>query len=222
VRFVVRVDGTLSDIKIIHGVHPVLDAEALRAINQSGKWIPAKKQGRIVPVWITFPVNFQLSDNVNKQVTDSTFKYSVSYSRPKDSIFNKESSKSEKMELSEQLEYYMYESFTLGWFNSDAFRGLPTVNQTITAEGIGKISIYALMTKFRILLTGYKRNNHFIINNIPLNDPFIAIAIKKIGDKVYLAKKKAAISSHPIVLDDFKEIKLEDLGKEIAEIKKEK
>jgi len=60
ISFVVDVDGSLKDIKVMRSVDPELDKEALRVVSDSPNWTPGKQQGKVVKVRYTFPVNFQL------------------------------------------------------------------------------------------------------------------------------------------------------------------
>ena len=70
VRFVVREDGSISDARVLHGVHPLLDAEALRLVNAMPKWKPGMQDGKPVAVRYTVPVVWQHSRN---------YKYSSAY-----------------------------------------------------------------------------------------------------------------------------------------------
>lgn len=58
--FKVGKDGVLTDVKVIRGVDPSLDKEAMRVVKMSPKWEPGKQRDRAVPVTYTFPVIFQL------------------------------------------------------------------------------------------------------------------------------------------------------------------
>ncbi|XZF15846.1 TonB family protein [Chitinophagaceae bacterium MMS25-I14] len=60
IRFVVEKDGGISDATVIKGVHPVLDAEALRVVNSMPKWKPGVNKGKPVPVYFFLPVTFKL------------------------------------------------------------------------------------------------------------------------------------------------------------------
>lgn len=60
VQFVVEKDGTLTDIKIVRGVFPSIDAEALRIIKSSPKWKPGLQNGRMVRVQYSVPIRFSL------------------------------------------------------------------------------------------------------------------------------------------------------------------
>ena len=67
VEFSVETDGSVSNAKVIRGVDPLLDAEALRVINASPKWTPAKMCGKPVRVKYVFPVDFRLEKQLEKQ-----------------------------------------------------------------------------------------------------------------------------------------------------------
>ena len=59
-QFVVGADGKVSNVKVLRGVDPSLDKEAVRVVQSSPKWTPGKQRDRAVKVTYTFPVIFQL------------------------------------------------------------------------------------------------------------------------------------------------------------------
>ncbi len=59
-QFKVNANGTVSDVKVLRGVDPSLDKEAVRVVSSSPKWEPGRQRDRAVPVTYTFPVIFQL------------------------------------------------------------------------------------------------------------------------------------------------------------------
>ncbi len=59
-QFTVEKDGTVTKVKVLRGVDPSLDKEAVRVVSSSPKWKPGKQRDRAVPVTYTFPVIFQL------------------------------------------------------------------------------------------------------------------------------------------------------------------
>ena len=59
-QFVVGADGKVSNVKVVRGVDPALDKEAVRVVQSSPKWTPGKQRDRAVKVTYTFPVIFQL------------------------------------------------------------------------------------------------------------------------------------------------------------------
>ncbi len=61
VEFTIDKSGNLIDAKVVRGVDPSLDNEALRVIRSSPKWVPGKQRGKTVKVKYTFPVGFKLN-----------------------------------------------------------------------------------------------------------------------------------------------------------------
>lgn len=59
-QFTVYTDGTVRDVKVLRGVDPAIDKEAVRVVSSSPKWTPGKQRDRNVKVTYTFPVIFQL------------------------------------------------------------------------------------------------------------------------------------------------------------------
>jgi protein TonB len=62
-QFVVRTDGSLSDIQVARSVPgaSMLDKEAIRVLKlTSGKWKPAQQNGKPVSCRMNFPVSFVL------------------------------------------------------------------------------------------------------------------------------------------------------------------
>lgn len=48
ITFVVEEDGTITNTQLVRGIGGTCDEEALRVVNLSPKWVPGKKDGRIV------------------------------------------------------------------------------------------------------------------------------------------------------------------------------
>lgn len=59
-QFTVGADGKVFGVKVLRGVDPSLDKEAVRVVSMSPKWKPGKQRDRAVKVTYTFPVIFQL------------------------------------------------------------------------------------------------------------------------------------------------------------------
>ncbi len=58
--FEVDTDGSIKDMKVLHGVYPSIDAEALRMLSIMPRWNPGTQNGRLVRVQITLPMRFSL------------------------------------------------------------------------------------------------------------------------------------------------------------------
>ena len=60
VSFVVEKDGSITEPKVVKGIDPALDEEALRVVNGMPKWIPGSQNGERVRTRYTIPINFRL------------------------------------------------------------------------------------------------------------------------------------------------------------------
>ena len=60
VQFIIEKDGKVSDVRVVKGVDPELDEEAVRVIAASPKWKPGKMGGNRVRSSLTVPVEFRL------------------------------------------------------------------------------------------------------------------------------------------------------------------
>ncbi len=67
VQMVVEKDGTITHAKVVRGIDPLLDAEALRVVSNMPKWKPGKQNGEAVNVKYTLPVMFRLGEDADKK-----------------------------------------------------------------------------------------------------------------------------------------------------------
>lgn len=65
IQFVVTASGKLDNFKIVRGVNPLLDEEALRVLKLSADWTPGKQGGKPVAVYYTLPFRFSLSPSTS-------------------------------------------------------------------------------------------------------------------------------------------------------------
>lgn len=61
VSFIVEKDGSISDVKPVLSVHPLLNKEAVRVVKSMPKWSPGKHNGKPVRVRFNLPVMFKLN-----------------------------------------------------------------------------------------------------------------------------------------------------------------
>ncbi len=71
-NFIVNKDGSISDVNVVQGVDPLLDAEAVRVLSLMPLWKPGKQRGETVKVRFTIPVVFRLKKD--ETVDDKTMK----------------------------------------------------------------------------------------------------------------------------------------------------
>lgn len=59
-EFTIDTKGRVTDVKVLRGVHKLLDKEAVRVVSKSPRWTPGYVNQKPVRVTYTFPVIFQL------------------------------------------------------------------------------------------------------------------------------------------------------------------
>lgn len=66
--FIVRSDGSVTDVKILRGIGSGCDEEALRIVKMMPKWNPGENKGKPVDVAFNLPIKFKLdSDKKDKK-----------------------------------------------------------------------------------------------------------------------------------------------------------
>ena len=61
INFTIEKDGSINEVKVLRGVHPLLDEEAVRVVESFPKWKPGKQKGKTVRVSYNLPLNFVLN-----------------------------------------------------------------------------------------------------------------------------------------------------------------
>ena len=67
-QMIIEKDGSVSNVKVARGVHPLLDKEAVRVIESMPKWTPGKHKGKTVRVQYTIPVVFNIQKDKEESI----------------------------------------------------------------------------------------------------------------------------------------------------------
>ncbi|MBS1530128.1 MAG: energy transducer TonB [Bacteroidetes bacterium] len=59
-NFVIEKNGKVDSIKVTRGVSVDIDAEAIRVLRTSPKWIPGTRHDKPIPYHYSMPLNFQI------------------------------------------------------------------------------------------------------------------------------------------------------------------
>ena len=59
-QMIVGKDGSISNIKVLRSISPLLDAEAIRVVSTMPKWEPGQQGGQAIAVEYTLPIVFKL------------------------------------------------------------------------------------------------------------------------------------------------------------------
>ena len=62
VQFIIAEDGSVSNVSLFSGIHPLLDSVALEAVKSMPKWIPGTSTFKPVAQTIILPVEFSLTN----------------------------------------------------------------------------------------------------------------------------------------------------------------
>lgn len=65
--FIVRANGYISNVEILRGIDPLLDAEAVRVLRTMPRWSPGMQRGIAVDVKYTVPITFRHPKNIKKR-----------------------------------------------------------------------------------------------------------------------------------------------------------
>jgi periplasmic protein TonB len=60
VNFIINEQGKVDKVKVVRGVDPYLDKEAIRVIESLPDWTPGRQRGKAVRVQFTIPISFAL------------------------------------------------------------------------------------------------------------------------------------------------------------------
>ena len=67
IRFIVNTEGFTEGISVLKGVHPLLDAEAVRVVSMLSGFSPGMQGSKAVNVWYMVPVTFSLREEKTPQ-----------------------------------------------------------------------------------------------------------------------------------------------------------
>ena len=72
ISFVIEKDGSVTEVKVMRSVDPIVDNEAVRVVKAMPKWKPGMQKGKPVRVSYVLPINFKLDDNVKRNGLEET------------------------------------------------------------------------------------------------------------------------------------------------------
>jgi periplasmic protein TonB len=68
VTFVLEKDGSISNVRVARGVHPLLDGEAVRVVSSMEDWTPGYLLGKPVRVQYNLPITFSMNGTPPKRI----------------------------------------------------------------------------------------------------------------------------------------------------------
>ena len=70
ITFVIEIDGSISNIKVLRGIGGGCDDEAVRVIRLMPKWTPGKQNGKEVRVQFNMPIKFSFGKKDDDKKND--------------------------------------------------------------------------------------------------------------------------------------------------------
>jgi TonB family protein len=89
VSMVINETGAVTDVKVLRGVHALLDAEALRVVKMLPTWKPGMQNGKVVKTRYNLPIRFSKSDADHQHdgvagISTANYKMSAGFKKTND------------------------------------------------------------------------------------------------------------------------------------------
>ncbi len=189
VSFVIDEFGLIQNPKILRGVHPSLDFEALRAISSTPRWTPGTQNGRAVPVLINVDINFVLEgglpvDENNRITTISEY----------DTLVQNDSVMQKFARINEFMSEFYLRTNKLGWINCDKYYRYPYKSDIKILTDTEYESYFAVFNRNRSIMRPDSYNEKSKIrgfNNIPLYQKVLILGIKFTNEETYFTSFEA-------------------------------
>ena len=221
IEFIVDENGDTKDIKIKRGVHPALDAEAMRVIASFPKWKPAILNAKNVKCRYIFPMNFRIDAGAATVGTPSNFNNNpTNYSATKQEYVKnvvENTTEIDEVEIAD-LEYYVLNSAKLGWINCDRFiPAQKTERLAINETDQTNTTVRLVFKNINSVLGASYLNGEFVFKDFPANEPVVVVGFKKVGNKNFVAIEETSSNSKTLTLS-YKQVSLDELKATIEKI----
>jgi len=195
-NLVVMKDGSLNDIKIIKGVSPYINVEALRVIKKSPNWLPGKIRGKPVNVKQAVSIPFFLGEE--RAMVDSSFgegnTNDKAYKEKFEKIFK---DKPVDDATVTDVSKYLFSTSQLGWINCDRFseeRKSRLVQYNVLLADAKEATIKIVFHKMASIMSGEQKGNVYNFTGVPSGKKITIVALKYHNSKRYLAIKETETS----------------------------
>lgn len=212
IRFVVDREGNVTNARVIRGIDKECDQSALYAVNKLPKFNVGKSNGVAVNVNFTLPIRFTLDgDGSTKNVeTKEDFEKRYNDTTVQNASIGGISS-------------YLFSSSELGWINCDRLwknTSAPIINYEVNVNDGQQATLDIVFHRNKSILNGYSETNIFSFPRIPANENITLVAIKYIGNKLFLAIKETQTSSQTVNDLVFQPVTMETLKNEMRKLDK--
>lgn len=209
VNFTVREDGEVRDVKVIRGVHRLLDEEALRVVKSFPNWQPGVNRGKKVSVSYNIPINFRLNGATGgytrsdiKYYNDSLISARLEDVKDVSVVSDNKKNKGEakavgakKTNLITDANYYVLSGSNLGFINCDRFvRGGRRIKFKLNV-GSDNVQVKLIFHDIKSMMGDLSFNKTAYFNYIPEGAMVTAFAVKFIDNKPFVCFQEMKIST---------------------------
>jgi TonB family protein len=208
VRFIVRRNGSISNIELLKTRDPLLDSAAILTVKKLPRFKPAVYNKKFCSYSITVPVRFYLWYNkyhpqYYTQELESRF---LLGKEDPDYVASLESDTA-KVRRKE----YKLLTASFGWINCDRFVNRNLSNQKICTEAT---SVLIVFKNLKSIMYARKDETGNFVARVPYGEPVNIIALRKENDKIFVAHKSTSTSLEPIKNLKYKESTLAKVEKD--------
>jgi TonB family protein len=223
VQFIVRPDGTLSNICIIKGVDPVLDKAAYSIVRNMPKWKPGMQNGLPVSVQFTIPINFKdggRSLSEKETIEAKEFEEKTKDFKTIDSLYRGKLITQKDDTTVWEAYGYLFNALRLGWINCDRFynSNKPLINFVVKINNSEESTVDLVFHSIKSIMRCDNGYNDFYFYNVPLGEAITIIAFKKVDGKILFASKETTINQAGESELDFKPVTLTQLKAEVEKL----
>jgi len=179
VTFIVEVDGSLSDVRVLRGIGGGCDEAAVKAVKKMPEWMPGKQRGVPVRVQFNLPINFvlDLQTNIGKAIANDQGEAG-------------NQGKTYQRTSIRDLNAFFLSSYRTGWINCDRYvnsrQGV--MDYVIDEPGADSVDMIMLFHKLKTIISpSITRDNKLVFRNVPSNEAVTMLGIKVKNNKIYIA-----------------------------------
>ncbi len=183
VQFAVEKDGAINDVSVVRGIEESLDSAAFTAVSMMPNWSPGKSGNKVVRAQFTVPIRFMIANNASCRSNPT---YNSKYKKVFEEKMEEDEEYVEKAQV-EKVTRYMLSTSKLGWINCDRFIQGDLVSMNADIGSYSKVNAFIVLDNYRSCLKGIGNGKFVSFNQLPRNEPFTMVVVKKIHDANYLA-----------------------------------
>lgn len=210
VGFVVGRNGEIEETRVLKGVDPDLDAEALRVMNGMPRWNPGKQSGQPVKVRYSLPIRFTLGDGTAATID------SLSRNGFEREIDDPALGTADLYDVGR----YLFSASRLGWINCDRFYAYtgPRTDYFVNLGQATNVDVKIVFDAFNAIMTGVAYKDRYYFEKVPVGEKITIVALKHENGAYHLAVQEAQVTGWQGAELVFEPVTMEKLKAEMTKL----